>query len=86
MALTLDSIFEGGYDLVQKEHTFLLAKLGKKKAIFADRFVEVVQSRKVYDIFGKIFVKRSLRVTLLAKSGNLKSGGIQIDLEVVLLV
>eukprot|EP00924_Labyrinthula_sp_SR-Ha-C_P016601 augustus_masked-scaffold_6-processed-gene-8.41-mRNA-1 protein AED:1.00 eAED:1.00 QI:0/0/0/0/1/1/2/0/277 len=125
LALTLDSMFEKGYDLVhiiewvklapsgriraslgyyfqhsaesllifvkRKECTSSLVVekvegLRKEKAIFADRLVEGVKPRKVYEMFGKVFDNRHLKVELFARCANLKSGWIQIGLEVDPLV
>eukprot|EP00924_Labyrinthula_sp_SR-Ha-C_P011822 snap_masked-scaffold_88-processed-gene-0.8-mRNA-1 protein AED:1.00 eAED:1.00 QI:0/-1/0/0/-1/1/1/0/324 len=113
LALTLDSMFERGYDLVhiiewvklapsgriraslgyyfqysaesllifvkRKERTSSLVvekieRLRKEKAIFADRLVEGVKPRKVYELFGKVFDNRHLKVELLARCANLKYG------------
>eukprot|EP00924_Labyrinthula_sp_SR-Ha-C_P007809 snap_masked-scaffold_28-processed-gene-3.64-mRNA-1 protein AED:1.00 eAED:1.00 QI:0/0/0/0/1/1/3/0/404 len=56
--------------------------LRKEKVIFADRLIEGVKPGKVYEVFEKIFLKRHLKVELFARCANLKSGWIQIGLEV----
>eukprot|EP00924_Labyrinthula_sp_SR-Ha-C_P006445 augustus_masked-scaffold_57-processed-gene-1.64-mRNA-1 protein AED:1.00 eAED:1.00 QI:0/0/0/0/1/1/9/0/1857 len=56
--------------------------LRKEKVIFADRLIEGVKPRKTYELFEKIFLKRHLKVDLFARCANLKSGWIQIGLEV----
>eukprot|EP00924_Labyrinthula_sp_SR-Ha-C_P001910 snap_masked-scaffold_30-processed-gene-2.14-mRNA-1 protein AED:1.00 eAED:1.00 QI:0/-1/0/0/-1/1/1/0/310 len=125
LTLTLDNMFDRGYDLIhiiewvklapsgrlraslryyfqhsaesllifvnRKERTSPLVvekikKLRKEKSIFADRLVEGVKPRKVYEIFGRIFDNRHLKVELFARCANLKSGWIQIGLEVDPLV
>eukprot|EP00924_Labyrinthula_sp_SR-Ha-C_P015932 augustus_masked-scaffold_4-processed-gene-13.9-mRNA-1 protein AED:1.00 eAED:1.00 QI:0/0/0/0/1/1/2/0/251 len=58
----------------------------KERPIFADRLVEGVRPRKVYEIFGRIFDNRHLKVELFARCANLKSGWVQIGLEVDPLV
>eukprot|EP00924_Labyrinthula_sp_SR-Ha-C_P012983 augustus_masked-scaffold_12-processed-gene-5.11-mRNA-1 protein AED:1.00 eAED:1.00 QI:0/0/0/0/1/1/2/0/1673 len=54
----------------------------KEKVIFADRLIEGVKPRKAYELFERIFLKRHLKVELFARCANLKSGWIQIGLEV----
>eukprot|EP00924_Labyrinthula_sp_SR-Ha-C_P000826 snap_masked-scaffold_7-processed-gene-4.42-mRNA-1 protein AED:1.00 eAED:1.00 QI:0/0/0/0/1/1/2/0/405 len=56
--------------------------LRQEKVIFADRLVEGVKPRKTYEMFEKVFPKRYLKVELFARCANLKSGWIQIGLEV----